>query len=238
MDILQSKIESIEKFQYVNSSRLDDIYGLTMLQTLLIGYPYLPFTGSSLRPYCIAQIINDILVNDRLNIIEFGSGLSTILIARLIKKNNLKGKLLSIDHNKAWFVTLSNLLESEGLTDIVDVCYAPLDECELGIESNYWYDLRILRRRVENNKFDLVIIDGPPAWEANKLKARYPALSFISENLTDRFSIYLDDANRPGEKAIIELWEKEYGIKFGISANSLAYYSEGNSFFTHPLAYH
>lgn len=234
---LQDQIELIKTNQRINSLKSDDIYGIALLQTLISGYPFLPFTGASLRPYCIAQIINDITINNRSQIIEFGSGLSTILIARLIKKNNLKAEFLSVDHNKDWVSTLSKILEREGLADIVNLCYAPLKECELAIENASWYDLQVLKKEIDGKTFDLMIIDGPPAWETNKNKARYPAVPCIADNLEDSFSIYLDDADRDGEKAIIALWEKEYGIKFGVSTASLAYYSRGNGLFTHPLAY-
>src|SRR5690606_36365313 len=98
----QNQEDSTEQFlkfltitlnQLNNGNRLnkffsEDILSVNFLNTLMNGYPYLPFSGSSLRPFCLNHILNDIVINNRKHIIEFGSGISTILIGRLIKKNN------------------------------------------------------------------------------------------------------------------------------------------------------
>jgi len=232
------KISYRQRNKYLNTLKLDDTYALSLLQPLLIGYDIIPFTGASLRPFCLIHILNDILINDRRTIIEFGSGISTVIIGRLIKKNKLTATLLSIEHDEKWAQRLDSLLKNEDLNDSVKVIYAPLTDCHLAIDNNKWYDMEALTKQTENKKFDLVIIDGPPAWEAINVKARYPALPFMTNKLAPLFSIYLDDVNRLGEQSILNLWEQKYSYKFRITGSSLAYYRQGASKLTEPFIYY
>jgi predicted O-methyltransferase YrrM len=225
----------LEKTLITGSQKIDDVYSIGLLQPLLNGYPYLPFTGASLRPFCMVHILNDIVVNGRKNIIEFGSGLSTILMGRLIKKNNLSATVFSVEHNKEWVNVLDGILVSEGLSEIIDIALAPLKEWELFHSKYYWYDSELLADRINSKKFDMVIIDGPPAWERGKENARFPAVTFIKDKLKADHSIYLDDANRPGEKHILERWKQQYATDFTITGGTLAYYYSHNVFYAEPM---
>jgi len=238
IEFLTQKINVIERANYVNSLKIEDTYALNLLQPLINGYPFLPFSGSSLRPFCLTHILNDIMVNQRKNIIEFGSGISTIIIGRLIKKNCLDAELLSVEHDENWVGTLKEILKNEKVDDVIKVIYAPLKKCKIAIDNNEWYSIDVLNKATKNKKFDMVIVDGPPAWEKPKAIARYPAVPFISNKLTDKFSIYLDDAVRMGEQAVLRMWEAEYGVKFNIAGKTLAYYYAGGSNFTEPLSYY
>jgi len=228
--------------QYLNNNQInrffsEDILSFNFLGTLLYGYPYIPFTGGALRPSSLNHIINDIIINNRKRIIEFGSGISTILIGRLIKKNNLNTTLISVEHDLEWSKQLSNMLLKENLGEAVQVLYSPLKNCTISIDENLWYDTEIIDTIIIDRVFDMVIIDGPPAWMKNKSRSRYPALPYMINKLNKNHSIYLDDVNRQGEKNIIELWQKEFSIKFNYSGNSLAYSYNGHSFFTEPYVY-
>ncbi len=54
------------------------------------------------------------------------------------------------------------------------------------------------------HKYDLVLVDGPPS--VQKLN-RYPALPYLHGKLAERFSFYLDDAQRQGETQVVKRWE-------------------------------
>jgi hypothetical protein len=235
---LMHKIKLLERFSHVNKQKADDAYSLGLLQPLLVGFPFVPFTGSSLRPFCLNHMINDIIINQRLTIIEFGSGVSTIIIGRMIKKNKLGATILSIEHNQEWAAVLKKWLQAEQLDDIVSVVVAPLKQCHLAVNGNDWYDLEPLDQATKNKNFDMVIIDGPPAWEKSKSMARYPALPYIKEKLSGSYAVYLDDANREGEQSIIELWKKKYSIEFKLTGDTLAYHYQGRSLYTEPFAYY
>ncbi len=234
---LVSTLKSLDEKLYWYDRKVEDAFAIDLLQNLLVGRPYLPFSGSALRPYCMAHILNDIIINQRLNIIEFGCGLSTILIARLASLNQLPVKIVSIDHDPGWSQLIKNCLETEKLDGIADVILAPLVPCSLALEGNTWYDMQILNQHLHGKKFDMVIIDGPPAYEQSKKLARFPAFPFTKDFIEKRYSIYLDDVNRNGEQEIIRRWSASNNIRFGITARSMAYYYGGSSFFTEPFTF-
>lgn len=226
ISLLQSIAIEIKK----NERRTEDLFSLGLLQPLTQGYPYLSFTRFALRPFCLNHIINDISINRRQSIIEFGAGISTIVIARLIKKNNLNARILSIEHVDEWAKLTNENLTKENLNDVASVITAPLKPCDLALDKNLWYDVEILDKDLKGQLFDMVIIDGPPAWEVLKEKSRYPAVPYIIDKLKEKCSIYLDDANRKGEQAIIECWMKQYEMEFRVAGMSLAYYYRGEAF--------
>lgn len=238
LKFLTNNLQHINNSNRINRLFAEDNLSINYLSALIDGYPYIPFSGSSLRPFCLNHIINDIVINNRKQIIEFGSGISTIFIGRLIKKNNLNATLLSVEHDPEWFKQLSKMLSKEKLEDVVKICYAPLKKCSLAVDENEWYDISIIDSVIENKLFDMVIIDGPPAWMKDKSRARYPAVPYMVDKLNKNYAIYLDDAIRQGEQAIIALWEQENTIKFNYSGSSLAHYYNGNSFYTEPYAYY
>lgn len=232
--ILKDIFEPINK---VTQLKLDDIYSLNLLQSLLVGFPFLPFTGSSIRPFCLLHLINDIIINNRKNIIEFGSGISTVMVGRLIKTNRLNATVLSVENDLDWVKELRRILEKENLSGIVTIIHAPLTACKLGLDNNQWYDLNVLNKKV-NDQFDMVVIDGPQAWEVGKERARFPALPFMSKRMLDSFSIYLDDANRVGERSVLDIWKEMYEIEFRFAGGTLAYHHAGRSFYTEPFVYY
>src|SRR5574337_237471 len=219
--------------------KLDDIYCLNLLQPLVGNYPFLPMTGGSLRPFCLVHLLNDLLINQRKSIIEFGSGISTILIGRLIQRQRLRTQVISIEHEKKWTAELRKVIKKEQLDKFVTVINAPLVKCKLHPDNNYWYDLNVLDNHIEKRKkFDMVIIDGPPAWQQGKELARYPALPYLKNKLSERVAIYLDDANRNGEQTILHMWQKKYSINFTLRGSTLAVYTSGHAYYTEPFAYY
>ena len=46
--------------------------------------PYLPWGSGTMRPAGLVAVCNDIVLNDRRRIVELGSGISTVLFARLL----------------------------------------------------------------------------------------------------------------------------------------------------------
>jgi len=234
---LDKRLAFLERAEYLNKGKLEDIYSLALLSPLLNNFPFVPFTGASLRPFCLAHMINDIVVNGRKHIIEFGSGISTVMIGRLIKLNKLASTLVSIEHNQAWVEVLNSLLAREDLHHCVKVAWVPLATSDLVLDANKWYDTEILEENLSSAVFDMVIVDGPPAWEIGKGRARYPTLLYIYDKLSERCSIYLDDADRAGEREVLALWHQKFSFRFTLTGNTLAFAYRGESFYTEPLAY-
>lgn len=202
---------------------LEDIHCRLLLNDLFEGNKHLPITKSAMSFFAIAMICNDLIINGRKNIIEFGSGLSTILIARLIKKNNLSCKIYSIEHDKKWFDLLNTMLKKENTFENVVSIHAPLISSKKTKNNLDWYDEEsIINSLPKNILFDLVIIDGPPAHEKSKSLSRYPALPFVRNKLNNSYSIYLDDACREGEQGVIKYWTEELNFSFIIITNRIA----------------
>lgn len=232
------EMTDIYRFQHIlaeSGRRIDDIYCLGLLQSLMAGYGFLPITAGSLRPFCLVHMLNDIVLNGRNNIIEFGSGLSTILIGRLIKRSKLNTRLISVEHDRQWANVLTEILQNESIGDEVEIICAPLKESDLAVDGNLWYDVNAVNEQTAYKKFDMVIIDGPPAWQKGHEKARYPALPYIFNKLDGKFCIYLDDADRSGENTTLQLWQKKYGMEFSIMGGTLAYFAVGGSFYSAPI---
>jgi hypothetical protein len=84
------------------------------------------------------------------------------------------------------------------------VLHCPLVDVSFFEQPGRFYDLSSLDPEL---RFDVVIIDGPPA-QTCKL-ARLPSLAAIAPQLAPTgFHILLDDYERPEEQQIVEIWKK------------------------------
>jgi hypothetical protein len=55
-----------------------------ILSPLLVHGGYLPWTTGSMRPAGLVEVCNEIVHGDRTRVLECGSGVSTVLLARLL----------------------------------------------------------------------------------------------------------------------------------------------------------
>jgi len=62
---------------------LMDMHAMQVLAPLL-GGTYLPFSSASMRPAALAVVANDIVLHDRRRVLECGSGISTVVLGRLL----------------------------------------------------------------------------------------------------------------------------------------------------------
>ena len=136
-------------------------------------------------------------------IVEFGSGISTIVLASKLKA--VGGKLISFEHDAAYAAQIKNMLSIRGLSKFVDLRVTEITSIPYHTYEYPWYDIN---PNDLPDFVDLVIIDGPP----NSLgaTARLPAAELMIERLKPGGSIVLDDANRSGEKAIKQFLKKKY----------------------------
>ena len=200
----------------------EDLISMKLLECFLPNDQYFPYTSSSLSFQSIRIIVNDIVLNGRHNIIEFGSGLSTIIFKNVLDSLKIKdSKLVSVDENEEWLQLLNAFVSQD------TIVHAPLGEA-----ANSWYGLDATG--VSKIKYNLVVVDGPSAWQKDRVSAREGALNFLLTNelLADEFSIYLDDCNREGEKQIIKKWADQLGLKYTLVTESLGRISKGSKFNT------
>jgi Methyltransferase domain len=165
---------------------------------------YLPWSSSAMRPSAMVVVLNDIILNNQRCIVECGSGISTILISKLLATMNA-GHLYSIENNEAWSRMVKARLEADGTANRCTFINASLTTSarNAGVP---WYDEDILRKAPIDDKIDLLLVDGPEAYKKGQEMARYPAVPFFREHLSSRYTVILDDIDRAGEREIIRRW--------------------------------
>jgi len=134
-------------------------------------------------------------------VVEFGSGVSTVIIARCQQLNG-GGRLLSFDHDAGFAELTRRRLKSAGVAG--EVRAAPLKAGTDGYGGS-WYDHGELPQGI-----DLLVIDGPPAWREAEAESRGSAAPAAFAKLAPGGVVLLDDAARPGEQRVVERWRREY----------------------------
>jgi hypothetical protein len=66
---------------------------IAMHALAMLPGPYLPWSAGTTRPAGLVTVCNDIVLNDRRRIVELGSGISTVLLARLLTQRALPASL-------------------------------------------------------------------------------------------------------------------------------------------------
>lgn len=174
------------------------------LSPLIQNWSYLPMTNFSAGPIFYAHLCNDIVINQRTCIVELGSGVSTILMARLIRRNSLDARIISVDHSPEWQNVVYRNLERDGIEEFVSFVASPLVERK-GEYS--WYDRKPLDQIFASgvHPIDLLLVDGPPGYE--KPFARFGAVPYFKPYLNEEsFSIFLHDTDRSYEEESVKQW--------------------------------
>ncbi|QDV14259.1 hypothetical protein CA51_41560 [Rosistilla oblonga] len=144
------------------------------------------------------------------NVVEFGSGISTLCVASWLKEAG-RGNLLSVDHDPEWAEITTRHLGKRSCDAIANVIVTPLNEQSYFGKKVNWYDLESHLSSIGGD-VDLVIVDGPPNGSKGAGYARIPAIEALAGKLAPDAIIVLDDAAREGETKIFEAWEERYGI--------------------------
>ena len=130
------------------------------------------------------------------NILECGSGITTILMGALCARR--KTEVWSLENSDEWANRTNEILERHEIPK-VHICAAPLIE----YDGFSWYDPPLSKMP---NEFSLVICDGPPG---NTKGGRYGLLPVMSQRLARGTVVLVDDAGRAGEVELIKRWESE-----------------------------
>lgn len=161
----------------------------------------LPATdGWAGSPELLAELARQVLRQKPAVVVEFGSGLSTLVIARALAMNG-SGRLVSFDHHAGFAEVTRRRLTGLGLAaDVRAVDLAPADRWGYPGE---WYAAADLPAAI-----DLLVIDGPPAWFNQGTRgAAGPA---VFPHLAPGGVVLLDDADRPGERDNARRWIVEF----------------------------
>lgn len=205
-------IRKIRQFEYRIATSHDlqgDHLALTQLLKMFPDQVFLPLTAWSISPREVLHICNDIVINKRKSIVEFGSGFSTICIAQLLKINNINSNFISIENNADWANELTQILRKFNLENYVTIIVAPITEVPREFakdEQLKWYDVPTLQPIIQDlTDIDVVIVDGP--FGGTTKYARYSAIPFLKHKLADDYAIFLDDTTREHESVIAKDWK-------------------------------
>lgn len=167
-------------------------------------------------------LIELIELNDYDLIIEFGSGISTVIVAKTLAKmaSRRQGKpsvtFASFDHLDQYYQqTRAHLLQA-GLLDTVQLTLSPLKDWQAPDDNTYpYYDCQSFLAQLAQTFGQphtnatlrmLVIVDGPPS--ATGKHARYPAAPLILQHFSQaHIDLLLDDYIRADEKEIVQRWQ-------------------------------
>jgi len=111
-------------------------------------------------------------------ILELGSGEATDVLSKYYT-------LFSVEHSKEWLNKYNSTY-----------FYVPLT-------NNFWYEDSKLRKILKAIKFDMFLIDGPPAHTRERAGCRNNILKYI-DYYKDTDLIIIDDTHRPAERKLAE----------------------------------
>ncbi|MEO0552469.1 MAG: class I SAM-dependent methyltransferase [Bacteroidota bacterium] len=189
-------------------SQLDNIEAQGLLNVLAPTNTYTPSTGWSLAPATLVHVLNDILINNRTNIVEFGAGTTTLYIARLLKHHGLNSTLISVDSEQEWIKHVKKQLSNEGLEEFVNLVLAPLNTSLFSEDKkSLWYNCEELNQAFKDvNSIDMVIVDGPQGHYTSM--SRFGAVPYLLDKLSENAVIFLDDTHRDDEYIILQKWSE------------------------------
>lgn len=181
-----------------------------------------------ISPDFALYLIELLETNDYDLIIEFGSGISTVIIAKTLAKMAPKRSgqppvdFVSFDHLEKYYQQTHAQLAQAGLSEAVQLTLAPLQDWLAPNGKNYPYYAcqptlaAMAKKHAAKDLRLLVIVDGPPA--ATGPHARYPAGPLVLQHFAGaHIDLLLDDYIREDEKEIAKLWQNE------IAAATLTY---------------
>lgn len=176
-----------------------DLHSLAAL--LQMSVRDIPPTGNCAGSSDFLLLIARTILSERpAVIVEFGSGVSSFVIARCLEINRA-GRLISFDHSPSFAEITRFQLERRQLR--ADIRVVPLRSADGGQYHGLWYDADELPEGI-----DLIIVDGPPASLHPETRGGAGPATFA--RLREGGVVMLDDACRPGERKIVSRWRRDY----------------------------
>lgn len=180
----------------------------SLFSLLKVSIPLPSMRSWEISPDCAAVLVSVIRENKPNVIVEFGSGVSTI-IAGYAAKENKSGKIISfVDDQKYAEISMDNI-KAHHLDSVATIIHAPQKEIALKEKKYQWYDQDIILSVLENSEpIDLLIING--LREMQNIE-RYPTLPVLFGFLANNAVIVFDDSiNDEVEKKTISSWMQEF----------------------------
>lgn len=129
------------------------------------------------------------------SVVECGSGISTLVMARVLQLKGKEGRIINLEHDPQYSTRTYTWLKDRELENHAYVHLCPL------IGDPPWYSIA----SINIPKFDVLVIDAPPGYIHQA--ARYGAIKLFPL-LKEGGTIFADDAGR--EKPVIARWSQEF----------------------------
>ncbi len=218
---VRQSLERTVKSEMLNAAQqLEAFMGV---QNYLNHGEHLPgMHGWPISPDFALYLVELIDGNDYDLILEFGSGTSTVIIAKTLKRlgRHRQGKAatlqIAFEHLEQYYAqTHADLIQAHA-NEKVDLVLAPLVPFKApnGITYSYYdckWKLAELADKIKvcgTTVNLLVIVDGPPG--STGIHARYPAVPIVLQYFHDAtIDIVLDDYKRADEKEVAQMWLEE-----------------------------
>lgn len=163
----------------------------------------LPATrGWAASPDFLVLLARHVLARRPNVIVECGSGVSTIVLARCCELNK-HGHVYSLEHHAGYAESTRVELARHEVSHRAEVLHAPLVPHELGGARWSWYALNEL----PDLEIDMLVIDGPPGHTG--ALARYPAGPVLLSRLRGGGVAFLDDGLEAHVKQAVARWSRE-----------------------------
>lgn len=164
-----------------------------------------PMRGPVISPDAAWRIYRHVLAERPEVVVEFGSGVSTLLLSHALERNG-SGRVVSLDHEARFAAETRELIERHGLGHRAEVFHAPLRDVHANEgPCSTFYDPAPLEG-IE--RVGLVLVDGPP--RGVHPEVRHLALPLMASKLKPGGMLLLDDAARPGERSVLERWREAF----------------------------
>jgi predicted O-methyltransferase YrrM len=179
---------------------------LQNLSAVLPPNDVLPATRGWAASPDLLMVLVDLVIAERPSlVVECGSGASTVWLALAMRRFEIDGRIIALDHDPVFGGKTRDLLARHDVRDLAEVRAAPLESFSLDGQTYSWY----ARRAWEDlTGIDLLFVDGPPATTGHR--ARYPALPLLSGSLSPVAIAVLDDLVVPDMQEVLRLWLDAY----------------------------
>lgn len=198
---LRLESKAIKQETQVLYRQIEALLGLHQL--LRLDRPLPALRGWAASPDFLLTVCEHVIANRPQTILECSSGASTVALARTLQRLRA-GKVFSLEHDPHYAGLTREELAKHGLQDWATVIDAPLVAYP-DLDGAKWYSLEAMA--LPPGSVGLLVVDGPPLTLGPY--ARYPAMPKLSSLLAEDCTIFLDDADRDDEKAVIARWMKQ-----------------------------
>lgn len=176
----------------------------SLLYFLKLTAPFPVMDSFVASPDLLLYLANHIVATKPRLIVECGSGVSTLVLARTAQLLSPSTRVISLEHDPGYLEQSRQMITMHELGGFVELRHAPLAPAGLPDHETLWYDMTMLD---DVSGIDLLLVDGPPA--ALGPHVRYPAIPLLRDRLSRTAVVLLDDAARPDEAEVAGRWTEE-----------------------------